>query len=235
MSGYTPAFNTIFTGTLHGQWPDVGLWLCLLALSDKHGHVDCTPQYIASVTGLAVTAVTECIERFMQPDPHSRTPAQEGRRLELVDPHRPWGWKIINHGKYREKARKQNYDDKRTESGDDAERKRTERDKSRDVPRCPDAARSHTQTHTQEDSRRAASGEPTNPPDSLDKALFVEARKVFGDSIGGKINQAIRAKGKPWVVQMIENCRSKDPEAARAYLMAALKTREQRVGRFKTA
>ena len=72
---------------------------------------------------------------------------------------------------------------------------------------------------TTEPSRRAASGEP----DSIDKALFVEARKVFGQSIGGKINQAIREKGKPWVLDMIEKCRNKDPEAARAYLMAAMR------------
>lgn len=224
MSGYTPAFTTIFTGTLHGQWPDVGLWLCLLALSDKHGHVDCTPQYIASVTGLEVTAVTECIERFMQPDQYSRTSAQEGRRLELVDPHRPWGWKIVNHGKYRDKARKQNYDEKRTDSGEDAARKQAERDKSRRVPTSPDESRpvppSDSYADSDKNSVRAADAT------TLDAALFSEARLVFGTAIGGQINKAIRAKGKPFVLDVIEKCRGKDPEAARAYLAAALGERK---------
>jgi len=70
-----------------------------------------------------------------------------------------------------------------------------------------------------------------NPADSasLDAALFAEARKVFGASIGGQINRAIRRKGKSWVLGMIETCRSKDPEAARAYLAAALKEPERKV------
>lgn len=70
-----------------------------------------------------------------------------------------------------------------------------------------------------------------NPADSasLDAALFAEARKVFGASIGGQINRAIRRKGKSWVLGMIEACRGKDPEAARAYLAAALKEPERKV------
>lgn len=64
--------------------------------------------------------------------------------------------------------------------------------------------------------------DPPDPP-SLDASLFAEARKIFGRSTGGMINQAIRDKGKPWLLGMLETCRSKDPEAARAYLAAALK------------
>lgn len=94
------------------------------------------------------------------------------------------------------------------------------------VPATPGTGATHNlHLTTKEPSRRAASGEP----DSIDKALFVEARKVFGQSIGGKINQAIREKGKPWVLDMIEKCRNKDPEAARAYLAAALQERSRGV------
>jgi uncharacterized protein YdaU (DUF1376 family) len=74
-------------------------------------------------------------------------------------------------------------------------------------------------SHKPEYSVRAS---PSDPP-SLDAALFAEARQVFGRSTGGMINQAIRDKGKPWLVDMVERCRGKDPEAARAYLAAALK------------
>ncbi len=161
MTGYVPVFSTVFTGTLHGRWPDTGLWLCILAMSDRHGHVDCTPQYIASVTGLTLEDVCGCIGRFLEPDLHSRTPELQGRRLELIDPKRPWGWRIVNHARYREKARKSASDSHRVASGADAERKREQRAASRDVPprpalsrgvpRCPAASRpqTHTQTHTQ--------------------------------------------------------------------------------------
>jgi hypothetical protein len=77
----------------------------------------------------------------MKPDPGSRTGDLEGRRLELIAPaSRDWGWRVINHGVYRERARKQAYDAQRTASGIDAQRKRENRG-SREVPTCPDASR----------------------------------------------------------------------------------------------
>jgi uncharacterized protein YdaU (DUF1376 family) len=67
-----------------------------------------------------------------------------------------------------------------------------------------------------EDSRRGAE------PPSVDQAIYADARKIFGKSIGGQIGKAIKAHGKPWVVGVIEACRTKDPEQARAYLAAAI-------------
>jgi uncharacterized protein YdaU (DUF1376 family) len=58
--------------------------------------------------------------------------------------------------------------------------------------------------------------------DSVDRALFADARKVFGKSIGGQVNKAIKSKGKPWFLGVLESCRAKDPEGARAYFSAAL-------------
>lgn len=122
MSGYTPVFRSVFTGSLCGQWPDTAAWLCLLALADRHGVVDMTPQYIASVTGMPLAELTACIERFLQPDPMSRSAASGGRRLELLDPSRPWGWRIINFAHYREKARLAAKNAREVESGSNKER-----------------------------------------------------------------------------------------------------------------
>ena len=95
------------------------------------------------------------------------------------------------------------------------------------------------------DSRRAASGgsktssvrdpagEKAPDESTLDAALYVEARKVFGRSIGGQINRAIRLKGdswRSWLTGLIETCRGKDPEGARAYFAAALKGAEPKNG-----
>lgn len=159
MSGYTPVFSSIFQGTLCGRWPDTGVWLCLLALADKHGHVDMTVSYISAITGVPAEMLSECITRFMAEDPQSRTQEQEGRRLRSIDAGRGWGWVIVNHAKYREKARLQSKDSRRTDAGEDAERKRLDRT-SPDVPRCPPMSpphthtqtQTHTQTHTQKDS-----------------------------------------------------------------------------------
>lgn len=139
MSGYTPLFQSLTTGTLCGKWPDIGLWPIILSLSNKHGVVDVTPQYLAGVTGLSVDEVSACMERFCAPDPYSRSSEHGGARLILLEPNvRKWGWIIVNHSKYREKARLQSKDADRTASGRDAERKRIER--SPLVPRCPPAS-----------------------------------------------------------------------------------------------
>ena len=149
MSGYTPLFQSLTTGTLCGKWPDIGLWPIVLSLADKQGIVDVTPDYLARITGLSIEDVTACMARFCAPDPYSRTPTDDGRRLTLIDPeHRAWGWNVVNHAQYRERARKQQWDNERTASGRDAERKRQERAQakgkapnSRDLPTRPDVSR----------------------------------------------------------------------------------------------
>ncbi len=128
--GYTVLFSSLTTGTLCGKWPDVGLWPIVLSLSDRHGVVDVTLLYIATITGLPLDDVRACMQRFCGPDPGSRTPDADGARLALLDPeHREWGWRIVNHGKYRERARLKSKDAARTESGKDAARKRADRAK----------------------------------------------------------------------------------------------------------
>lgn len=59
-------------------------------------------------------------------------------------------------------------------------------------------------------------------PPSIDQALYAEARTIFGQSIGGQISKAIKLKGKPWTLGVIESCRKKDQEQARSYLAAAM-------------
>lgn len=120
-----------------------------------------TPDYLARITGLPIEDVTACMARFCEADPYSRTPTDEGRRLTLIDPDsRAWGWKVVNHAQYRERARKQQWDNERTASERDAERKRQERAQakgksgtSREIPTRPDCPRSQTQTHLLESSK----------------------------------------------------------------------------------
>jgi hypothetical protein len=136
--GYVPLFASLTTGTLCGRWPDVGLWPIVLSLSDRHGVVDVTPMYLTSVTGLPQEDVAACMKRFCEPDPYSRTETQGGARLVLIDEHRDWGWRIVNHGVYREKARKQQQQIDSTASGRDADRKRQARERlAGEVQRSP--------------------------------------------------------------------------------------------------
>jgi hypothetical protein len=124
LSGYTPVYRSITTGTLAGRWPDIGLWAVCLSLCDKNGEIDCTHEYISMVTGLPLAEVRACMARFCLPDPGSRSQTFSGARLVLVADHRDWGWRVVNHEKYREKARKAMHQSASTASGADAERQR---------------------------------------------------------------------------------------------------------------
>ena len=135
--GYVPLFDTLVTGTLHGKWPDIGLWPVILSMADRFGNLDVTPQYIAGVTGLAVEDVTACLARFCSPDPNSRTQNKDGLRLEPLDSIRKWGWHVVNHAAYRERARLLARDSERTANGMDAERKRRERARPPKSPEFP--------------------------------------------------------------------------------------------------
>lgn len=120
--GYNVTFDSLFTGSLCGQWPDIGVWALLLAMKDKNGHVDVTPQYIHNVTGIPMDDLLACIDRFMAPDPASRTKEYDGRRMRLIDPNRPWGWVVINHPVYKERARLIAKNQREVESGQNAAR-----------------------------------------------------------------------------------------------------------------
>jgi hypothetical protein len=136
VAGYTPIFDSVFQGSLCGKYPDLPVWLVLLALQQRGGIIDAHPSYIAMISGIPQEDIEKAIAHFCLPDPSSRTPDHDGRRLEPIEG-RGFGWRVLNHEKYRAMARRKEYDDKRTESGADAERKAA----SRRVPTCPDESR----------------------------------------------------------------------------------------------
>jgi hypothetical protein len=174
LSGYTPVFKSVFQGSLCGKWPDCGIWLAMLALQDSRGEIDAHPSYIATVTGCPIDDVVACIERFCEPDPSSRTPDEDGRRLVPIEG-RGFGWKVVNHRKYREKARKATFDAARTEDGRNAERMA---ERTRADPRRPAQTRadppSDTNTNTLRARKRAKT--PTPYPENF---LFDESLRTY--------------------------------------------------------
>ena len=143
MSGYTPVFAGVFQGSLCGKYPDLPVWLVMLAMSDKNGVVDAHPAYIATVSGLPQEDIEAAIARFCEPDTSSRTPDEEGRRLEPL-PDRGFGWKIVNHSRYREKARLQAQNAAQVADGRNAEKVR--RYKERQKAKQAEKEGGHPQT-----------------------------------------------------------------------------------------
>lgn len=123
MAGYVPLFDTVLDGTLFGKWPHTGIWTCLLSQVDQHGEIDMHPNLLAAKIGVTAEVLMACIDDFMRPDPGSRTKDHDGRRLELIDPDaRDWGWRVVNHSKYREKARLKAKNEREVDSGKNKER-----------------------------------------------------------------------------------------------------------------
>lgn len=115
--GYTPVFSDIYMGTLYGRWPAAAVWASLLPLFDRNGLLDMSVQAIAGMTGWPLALLEEGIKQLSEPDGNSRSNDSDGCRLVALDSTRPWGWRAVNHGKYREKARLMAKSQNEVESG----------------------------------------------------------------------------------------------------------------------
>lgn len=137
---YTKLFNSIITSTIWTEDDKTRiLWITMLALSDKNGEVQASIPGLARVAGMSVTDCESAITKFLSPDPYSRTPDDEGRRIETI----PGGWGLLNHGKYREMASRE----EQKEAA--AERQRRCRDKQkRNAPVTQCHKLSHDVTET---------------------------------------------------------------------------------------
>jgi len=93
------------------------VWITLLAMSDAGGVVRSSVPGLAQRAVVSIDHVESALKCFLSPDKYSRTPDNEGRRLEIVE----GGWVVLNHGIYRGKRE---IDDRRES---DRERKRKQR------------------------------------------------------------------------------------------------------------
>ena len=98
---YAKLFASIYHGTLRGNADGLLVFTNLLAHCDAAGVADVHPKAIAEEVGITLERVEAALAHLSAPDPESRTPDEQGRRIILLDKHRSWGWKVVNHGKYR--------------------------------------------------------------------------------------------------------------------------------------
>lgn len=158
--GWCPLFSSVFTGSMRGKPEELLVWFTVLGRKNREGIVDCSYRCLAEDCGLSVEVIKRCIEKFCAPDPESRSQDAGGAKLVRL-PNRGFGWHVVNHDQYRDKARKQRYNEERTASGADAARKRAERASQR-VPTCPairsDADQMHIRSETESDTPPAIGG-----------------------------------------------------------------------------
>ena len=105
MAGYSKVFSSLWGGSLYGRFEASAVFMVMLSLCDHDGVVDMTPEAVAGTTGWPLSFIMAGLAELIAPDPRSRTPTHEGRRLLPLDEHRSWGWRITNYVEYRNKMR----------------------------------------------------------------------------------------------------------------------------------
>jgi hypothetical protein len=215
--GYTPVFNAIYSGTLYGLWPAAAVWASILPLMDRYGRLDVSLEAIAGTTGWPLELLAKGIDQLCAPDPGSRSPDEDGRRLVPLDPARPWGWRAVNYAKYRERARLEAKNNAAAAKGAEAQRKREYRARmlaaERDsVRRCPpeSAGVRLSDVNVNVNKKQKSASRPGRPEEPPEFAQFwAEYPKRAGSQKRADALKACRARiaeGATWP-QIIEGAR----------------------------
>ena len=101
MAGYSKLFSSIVTSSI---WCEddktLRVWFAMLALTDAGGNVEGSVPGFAHVARVTIPEMEHAVAVLSAPDPYSRTPDNEGRRIEVM----PGGWRILNYASYRERG-----------------------------------------------------------------------------------------------------------------------------------
>ncbi|MCK9556309.1 hypothetical protein M0R36_10960 [bacterium] len=121
--GYTKLFSSIIHSTIWREPDHVRIvWVTMLAMTDQYGVVECSVPGLADAARVNLQQCIEAIDRLSAPDPYSRCPDYDGRRIEKVD----GGFQILNYEYYRRKAS----EEEKREKNADKQRRWRERQKA---------------------------------------------------------------------------------------------------------
>ena len=105
MSGFTKLFSSILGSSLWQEDDATRLvWIAILALADQHGEVNASVPGLAHHARVSLDACQAALAKLPAPDPFSRTPDNDGRRIEPI----PGGWFVLNYQKYMEMMGEEN-------------------------------------------------------------------------------------------------------------------------------
>jgi hypothetical protein len=178
MTGFTKLFSSILTSTIWREdLPTKVVWVTMLALADRDGIVDASTPGLAHSAGATLEQTQAALTKFLSPDPYSRSPEHDGRRIEPVD----GGWRLLNYDKYRAKMSPEDIRER--------DRIRKQRYRERQRGECP------TENGTKRD--KAGMSREVQHPEAEAEAE-AEARKASegntGRAAGGSQSSAITNK-----------------------------------------
>jgi len=106
---YGKIHDSIFSSSLlDGKPPDqihtAYVFMCMLTIADAGDDVTESRDVLAATFRVSRETFDRAIAELEKPDPLSRTPEAEGRRLVRLDERRDWGWHIVNRDRYKKLA-----------------------------------------------------------------------------------------------------------------------------------
>ena len=97
---FTKLFAEILDSTIWQETNETRIvWITLLAMANKDGEVLASIPGLARRAGVTLADAETALTALQSPDPYSRTPDFEGRRIEKVE----GGYFLLNYAKYRKK------------------------------------------------------------------------------------------------------------------------------------
>lgn len=112
---YGKLFSSLYTGSMIGTGAvpfALMPYIIATARPDKNlgGYVELNPVLLAAIFGVTEADIQRGIDFLCKPDPKSRTPDEDGRRLVKLG---PFDYRVVNYAKYRairdeEERREQN-------------------------------------------------------------------------------------------------------------------------------
>lgn len=96
---YARVFIQILDSSIAEDWRVRHVFEDILKLCNN-GVLDMTREAFVRRTNTPRDEVDRALEILESPDPSSRDPEHEGRRLLRLDAHRDWGWRVANWEKY---------------------------------------------------------------------------------------------------------------------------------------
>lgn len=164
---FTKLFASITESTVWCEPDRIRLvWICMLAMADARGRVWASIPGLANRARVPIADAEDAINRFLSPDEYSRTPDNEGRRIEPID----GGWRLLNHEKYRsirdeetiKESKRRHINAKRAEDREKAEKAKGV-DNSRPPSTAVDRSRANAEAEAEEDKSQKANSVSDSP------------------------------------------------------------------------
>ena len=96
---YGKIFESLYEGSMVGAGPTIfAVWGYCIAKADDSGIVILNPALLAPIIGTSRVDVEQAIEYLTSPDPNSKNPEHEGRRLVNMS---GYAYAVVSHAIYR--------------------------------------------------------------------------------------------------------------------------------------